>query len=109
MSRTLWPMRPSRAFISSTHILIELTLRPASAPTRVRIVVMCMPSMVGGRLLEARVERVAEAVAEEVEAEHGDEDGEAGEERQPGVGLDEGHVGLEVPSPARRRRLGAQA
>jgi len=59
-------------------------------------------------LLQAGVEGVAEAVAEEVEAEHGDEDGEAWEERDPGVGLDERHVGFQVPAPARRRRLGAE-
>ena len=34
-------------------------------------------------LLQPRVEGVAQAVAEEVEAEDRDEDGEAGEERQP--------------------------
>src|SRR3989449_9636489 len=60
-------------------------------------------------LFQARIERVAQTVAEEIEAEHGDEDREAGEERQPGVRLDEGDVGLEVPAPAGRRRLGAQA
>src|SRR2546422_2069252 len=60
-------------------------------------------------LFQARIERVAQTVAEEIEAEHGDEDCEAGEERQPGVRLDEGDVGLEVPAPAGRRRLGAQA
>src|SRR3989442_49591 len=37
------------------------------------------------RLLEARVERVAEAVAEQVERQHGAEDGQAGERGQVGV------------------------
>src|SRR5688572_5014095 len=60
-------------------------------------------------LLQARIERVAQAVAEQVEAEHRDEDRQPGEERQPGVGLDEGDVGLEVPPPAGRRRLRAEA
>ena len=36
-------------------------------------------------LLQPRVERVAQAVAEEIEAEHGDEDRETGEERDPGI------------------------
>src|SRR5207245_11120455 len=36
-------------------------------------------------LLEPRVERVAQAVAEEIEPEHGHEDRDAGEERDPGV------------------------
>src|SRR5262245_37702515 len=60
-------------------------------------------------LFQPRIERVAKAVAEEVEAQHGHEDRETREQRQPGVGLDEGDVGLEVPAPARRRRLRAQA
>src|SRR5436309_6607430 len=59
-------------------------------------------------LLEPRIERVAQAVAEEVEAQHGDEDGKAGKERQPGGGLDERDVGLQIPPPARRRRLRTQ-
>src|SRR5712692_6198780 len=60
-------------------------------------------------LFQARIEGVAEAVTEEVEAEDGDEDGQPREERQPGVGLDEGHIGLEVPAPARGGRLRPQA
>src|SRR5262245_16687476 len=59
-------------------------------------------------LLEAWIERVPKAVAEEVEAQHGDEDGEPREEREPRVGLDERDVGLEIPPPARRGRLRAQ-
>ena len=39
---------------------------------------------------EPRVEDVAEAVAEEVEAEHDDHDREPGEDRQPRVDLDVG-------------------
>src|SRR2546422_9213091 len=35
-------------------------------------------------LFQARIERGAQTVAEEIEAEHGDEDREAGGERQPG-------------------------
>src|SRR5262247_2856108 len=60
------------------------------------------------RSLHPRVERVAQTVAEEVEAQHGYEDREAGKESQPGILVDEGDVGLEIPSPARRRRLGAE-
>ena len=56
-------------------------------------------------LLQSRIECVAEAVAEEIEAEHGDEDGQAGKEREPRIGLDEGDVGLQIPAPARCRRL----
>src|SRR5262249_27223278 len=59
-------------------------------------------------LLEPRVERVPQPLPEQIESEHGDEDGEAGEEREPRVRLDEGDVGLEIPAPARRRRLGAE-
>src|SRR5207247_9528993 len=40
-------------------------------------------------LFQARIERVAQTVAEEIEAEHVDEDLEAGAERQPAVRLDE--------------------
>src|SRR5262249_24979982 len=59
-------------------------------------------------LLEPRVERVAQAVAEQIEPEHGDEDRQAGEERDPRVRLDERDVGLEIPAPTRRRRLRAE-
>src|SRR4030095_8089355 len=60
-------------------------------------------------LFQAGVQGVAETVAEEVEAEDGHEDGNAGKERDPGVGLDERDVGFQVPAPARRRRLRAEA
>src|SRR6266542_1996757 len=59
-------------------------------------------------LLEPRIESVADAIPEQVEPEDGDENGEAGKERQPGVGLNEGNVGLEVTAPTRRRRLGTE-
>src|SRR5207245_9792694 len=59
--------------------------------------------------IKAKNERITQTVTEETEAEHAEEDREAREERQPGVRLDEGDVGLEVPAPAGRRRLGAQA
>src|SRR5262249_45229867 len=58
--------------------------------------------------LHPQVERIAQAVTEEVEAKHGHEDREAGKEGQPGVLVNESDVGLEIPSPARRRRLGAE-
>ena len=45
-------------------------------------------------LLQARVEGITQAVAEQVKAQHGDEDGETGTEDQPGVILNPGDVGL---------------
>src|SRR6185369_12474932 len=86
-----------------------LTASRSASVARVRIVVVMSAPEGWSGLLEAWIERVAQAVAEEVEAEHGDEDGQAGEQRQPHVGLDERHVGFQVPAPARRRRLSAQA
>src|SRR5262249_21218980 len=59
-------------------------------------------------LLQAWIERVAKTVTEQIEAEHGDEDGDSREERGRRVGVEERDVGLEIPPPARRRRLGAQ-
>src|SRR6266481_2356751 len=88
---------PARVGIAG--IIISSSLRVRSVMLRVRV---------NPALLEPRIESVAEAIAEQVEAEHGDENREPGEESQPRVGLDEGDVGLEVPSPARRRRLSAQ-
>src|SRR5260370_40875348 len=89
----------------------------AQGTIRIAVIVICgLPSFglsfgrgVEPKPLESSIERMAEAVTEEVEAEHGNEDGEPGKERQPGVVLDEGHVGLEVPAPARRRRRGREA
>src|SRR3954451_23387189 len=59
--------------------------------------------------LRARVERVAQAVAEDVEGEHRQEDGDARRERQPGRRADGlGAIGDEVP-PGRLGRLHAGA
>src|SRR6266508_2198770 len=42
------------------------------------------PAATGSRLdLEARVERIAQSVAEQIDAQHRDQDGEAGERREP--------------------------
>jgi len=49
------------------------------------------------RLLQPRVECVAQAVSEEVEAERGHEDGDAGEAGQPRIGLDEAHAAADEP------------
>src|SRR3712207_7378966 len=49
-----------------------------------RVVNMGLTSEVGVILLFAGIERVAQAVAEKVEAEHDQEDGRAGKDRHPG-------------------------
>src|SRR5262249_41565992 len=99
------------ARISLSTLLVSNTLGGAGRPT-----VVGPRSPVARRaswrplfgLFQAGIQGVAEAVAEEVETQDGHEDGEAGEERDPGVGLDERDVRLEVPAPARRRRLRAE-
>ena len=56
-----------------------------------------------------RIERVAQAVAGEVDRDDGDEDGEARKGDDPGIGADEFARVREHRAPFRRRRLGAEA
>src|SRR5262249_10095399 len=60
------------------------------------------------RLLRAQawIERVTQRVAEEVEGEHGQADGETREDRHPGRLLGELHGGATKHEAPRRRRLG---
>src|SRR6185503_10457201 len=61
-------------------------IRPTSALARVRVVMGVLysnPPRWGRGLTHAGIERVAEAVAHEIDGEHGEEDGEAGEGGQP--------------------------
>ena len=59
---------------------------------------------------QARVERVAQRVAEEVESEYAEADREAREDRHPGRGFGELHRGAaQHQSPGRGRLLHAQA
>src|SRR5690349_18670171 len=53
------------------------------------------------------VEGVAQAVAEEVEGQDGDEDGQAGRQHEPRVDLVPARGRAEHPAPRRRRRLDA--
>ena len=63
----------------------------------------------GAQLLQLGVERVAQAVAEQVEGQHGDQDGEAREgHHPPGAQHELARVG-QHRAPFRRRRLGAEA
>ena len=57
----------------------------------------------------ARVERVAQPVAQKVEAQHHQEDRGAGLERHPGRLFEEVLGGVQHRAPGRRRRLLAQA
>src|SRR6185503_18975928 len=58
---------------------------------------------------QRRVEGVAQAVAEQVEAEHGDEDGQAGEGGDPPRRGEELAAFHDHVAPAGQRRLGAEA
>ena len=57
--------------------------------------------------LGARVERVAHAVAQHVEREHGEHDGEAGRDRHPGPRVEQALPVLDDRAPAGVRRLHA--
>src|SRR5579872_6098437 len=57
--------------------------------------------------LGARVERVAQAVAQDVEGQHRQHDGDAGRDRDPGPGIDQILAVLDDRAPARIRRLDA--
>src|SRR5688572_17739661 len=54
------------------------------------------------------VEDVAQAVAQQVEGEDGDHDGDAGEDGDPGGGLEIGAPLIQHVAPGRRGRLGGQ-
>src|SRR2546428_666190 len=58
---------------------------------------------------QARVEGAAQRVAEEVGAQHGDHDGQAGERRDPPGAADVVAALADHPAPARRGRLHAEA
>ncbi len=60
-------------------------------------------------MLQPWIQRIAQAITEHVEAEDGDENREAGENGDPGVILDEHHIGPQIPAPTRGWRLRAQA
>src|SRR5262249_31432426 len=63
-----------------------------------------------GSGLEARIEKVAQAVAEQVEREHREADGGAGEQDHPGrLAIEVGGVAGEHQSPGRRRLGDAKA
>src|SRR4029078_704658 len=57
----------------------------------------------------ARIERVTQAVAEEVERDRREENGEAREDQDPDVGLVDRRRLRQQVAPARRRRLDAQS
>src|SRR4051812_30750959 len=93
-----------------------------SEPTPKNLVVTAMPSiplaasratmekvMVPSPPSEAWVERVTEPVADQVQAEHGQEDHKAREEREPRRFANELAAEAEHRAPCRRRGLGAEA
>src|SRR5437867_4175306 len=55
--------------------------------------------------LQTRVERIAQAVAEEVEGQYREENGHTREDTDPRVDLQDHQVRFQVPAPARRGRL----
>src|SRR4051794_14287327 len=65
--------------------------------------------LIGSDLAQLRVERVAQAVAEEVEGEDGHEDGEARKIGEVVGDADEAASGREHRPPFGRRRLGPEA
>src|SRR5215468_3871122 len=81
-------------------------LRPVSSE-RPRLVVMsCLREDV---LLRVGVEDVAQAVSEQVESQHGDHDGDAGEDGDPGRGFQIGPPLVQHVAPGGRGRLGGEA
>jgi len=60
-------------------------------------------------LFSCWVEDVAQTVADQVEREHGEHDGETGKDRDPGRGLEVRAALVEHVAPRRRRRLRRQS
>ena len=52
-------------------------------------------------LFQPGIESIAQPIPEKVEAQHGHEDGQPRTERQPGLHLNPGYIGLQVPAPTR--------
>src|SRR5262249_50885420 len=94
--------------------------RPAASPGRGAASVRSMtsarmmelitkPSFSSRGPAQRRIEGVAQAVAEQVEAEHGDEDRQARKRRHPPRGGQELAAFHDHVAPARQRRLGPEA
>src|SRR5262245_27902105 len=58
-------------------------------------------------LLQAWIQRIAQAITEHVEAEDGEENGQTGEDGDPRVVLNEHYIRPQIPAPARGWRLRA--
>src|SRR5579859_2491086 len=117
---------PRGPYVGLTRACVATAPTPARAngqsePTPKNLVVTATPSMpvcgsratmekvMSSSLLESRIERIAEPVADQVEAQDSQEDGEAGKEREPGRLADELPSETEHGAPGGRRRLGAEA
>src|SRR5690606_23181831 len=95
------PMRPTR---SPGPIWNDTSCTSSTAPART-----VSPSTLSTDPPELGVEVVAQAVAEQVEAEHGQRDGQAGPEGQARRGEQQLLRLLQHAAPRRRRRAGAEA
>src|SRR5688572_19146652 len=87
-------------------------MRPTSALARVGVVMAVLysyPSPRGRGLADARIEGVAEAVAHQVDGEHGQENREAGEGGQPPGHADEVAPERDHLAPGGIRAAGADA
>src|SRR4030095_14123767 len=60
-------------------------------------------------LFQPRIEGITQPIPKQVEAQYSDEDGTTRAECEPGMHLNPGHIRLQIPAPARRWGLGAQA
>ena len=60
-------------------------------------------------LLQAWIQRIAQAITKHVEAKDGEENGQAGEDGDPRVVLNEHHIRPQIRAPTRGRRLCAQS
>src|SRR6266545_2128757 len=93
-----------------TAILLTLNSFPAAAPScGRREVCQAGTRQTGSTTLSAapelRIEGLSEAIADEVEAEHGEDDGRSRNEREKRRGLEKaGRIGQHRP-PLRRRRI----
>src|SRR5690606_4634559 len=98
--RSTWKLRPSTARTTPVRVW-KCTRRSSTSSSAMRCPVLVLRA--------AGIERVAQAVAQEVEREQRERQCQAGEEEQPGVLLHGLHAGRDELAPRRLRRLDAQA
>jgi hypothetical protein len=97
------PQRTIKRFLLSVNL--GASGRPGGSPSAIQ---PCERE-VARLLLQPWVQRVAQAITEHVERQDGDENRHPWENSDPGVILDEHHIGAQIPAPTRGRGLRAQS